>query len=382
MSACWKEGELRAFLDGELPAESLAAIRTHLEECAACHARVTRLEVTRSWADEQLVVTRREGDAVPPLAARAYARLQERLETQTNWKERIQIMSEGKQFRWRPVLIALALVALVAASFTLEPVRALAGDFLSIFRVRSFAVVPLGPEQMERVEEIGALLEQNLILGDMVSIEEPKESVVDSAEEASAAAGFQVRTLTAVPEEFVALPGYTVTSQASGQVNIDLEMARSLFEMVDLDPALLPNSLGAEPLNVSIEPLVTQVWAYQARGDLVFIQGPSPSVDFPDDVDPVALARAAFQLLGMSEREARRLSESIDWTSTLAVPVPTDIASFSEVEVDGVTGLLLTQQSNRGRPGSALMWQKGGILYFIQGRLMSDDMMELAESIR
>jgi hypothetical protein len=381
MSACWKEGELRAFLDGELPAESLAAIRTHLEECAACHARVRQLEVARSWADEQLVVTQREGDASPS-TARAYARLQERLETQTNWKERIQIMSERKQFRWRPVLIALALVALVAASFTLEPVRALAGDFLSIFRVRSFAVVPLGPEQMERVQEIGALLEQNLILGEMVSIEEPKEWVVDSAEEASAAAGFEVRTLTEVPQEFVAVPGYTVTSQASGEVNVDLEMARSLFEMVGLDPALLPDSLGAEPLKVAIEPLVAQVWAYQTRGDLVFIQGPSPAVDFPDDVDPVALARAAFQLLGMNEREARRLSESIDWTSTLVVPVPTDIASFSEVEIDGATGLLLTQQSNRGRPGSVLMWQKGGILYFIQGRMMSDDLMEMAESIR
>jgi hypothetical protein len=381
MSACRTEGELRAFLDGELPAEGLGAVRTHLEECAACRARVAWLEVTSRWTDERLEVTRREGDA-PPSTARAYARLQKRLESQQNWKERIQIMSERKQFKWRPVLIALALVVLVGALFTLEPVRALAGDFLSIFRVRSFAVIPLGPEQMERMEEIGALLDQNLILGEMVSIEEPKEWTVDTAEEASAAAGFDVRTLTAVPQEFVAMPGYTVTSQASGQVNMDLEMARSLFEMVGLDPALLPDSLGDEPLKVSIEPLVTQVWAYQARGDLVFIQGPSPSVDFPDDVDPVALARAAFQLLGMSDREARRLSESIDWTSTLAVPVPTDIASFSEVEIDGVTGLLLTQQSNHGRPGSALMWQKGGILYFIEGRLLSDDLMEMAESIR
>jgi hypothetical protein len=284
--------------------------------------------------------------------------------------------------RWRPALIGLALLVLVAASFTLEPVRAIAGDFLSIFRVQSFAVVPLGPEQMERVKEIGELMEQNLILGEPVFTEEPREWSVDTVEEASAAAGFEVRTATAVPREFVAVPGYHVTSQAAGQVEVELETARSLFEMVGLDPALLPNSLGAEPLAVTVQPLVTQLWAYETRGDLVFIQGPSPEVDFPEDVDPAALAEAVLQLLGMDAREARRLSESIDWTSTLAVPVPTDIASFSEVEVDGVTGLLLTEQSGRGRPGSALMWQKDGILYFIEGRITSDDLMEMASSIR
>jgi hypothetical protein len=206
--------------------------------------------------------------------------------------------------------------------------------------------------------------------------------VVESAAEASTEAGFEVRTVTMVPKEFETKSGYVVTGRATGEVVVDLEMARSLFEMVGLDPALLPDSLGEEPLAVNIAPLVTQKWAYLTPSDLVFIQGPSPTVEFPDDVDPAALAQAAFQLLGMDEREAKRLSESIDWTSTLAIPVPTDIASFGEVQVDGVTGLLLTQRSGSDRPGSALMWQKDGILYFLQGRVLSDDLMEIAASIR
>jgi hypothetical protein len=291
-------------------------------------------------------------------------------------------MSAKMSLRRRPALIALALVIVVAALFTLKPVRAVANDFLSIFRVRSFAVIPLGPDQEERLEELSTMLEQNFFLGEPVFAEEPGEWSVDTSEEASEAAGFAVRTLTAVPQGFVAVPGYHVTSQAAGRVEVDLEQGRSLFGMVGMDPALLPDSLGAEPLEVIIAPLVTQRWTYASRGDLIFIQGESPSVDFPEDVDPAELAQAVFRLLGMDEREARRLSESIDWTSTLAVPVPTDIASFSEVEIDGVTGLLLTQESNRGLLSSALMWQKGGILYFIEGRLLSDDMMELAESIR
>ncbi len=36
MSRCWEEGEWRAYLDGELPAEEMAQAREHLAECAAC----------------------------------------------------------------------------------------------------------------------------------------------------------------------------------------------------------------------------------------------------------------------------------------------------------------------------------------------------------
>ena len=36
MSGCWSEGELRACLDGELPARDMEAVAAHLKECAAC----------------------------------------------------------------------------------------------------------------------------------------------------------------------------------------------------------------------------------------------------------------------------------------------------------------------------------------------------------
>ena len=49
MTHCWSEGELRAYLDGELPARDMERLAAHLLECSACHvlhgelrARVTR----------------------------------------------------------------------------------------------------------------------------------------------------------------------------------------------------------------------------------------------------------------------------------------------------------------------------------------------------
>src|SRR5579872_2849890 len=44
MSQCWQEGDWRAYLDGELPAEEMARCREHLASCAACaglHGEIT-----------------------------------------------------------------------------------------------------------------------------------------------------------------------------------------------------------------------------------------------------------------------------------------------------------------------------------------------------
>ena len=38
MKQCLREGELRAWLDGELPAEQVAAAERHVAECAGCAA--------------------------------------------------------------------------------------------------------------------------------------------------------------------------------------------------------------------------------------------------------------------------------------------------------------------------------------------------------
>jgi len=38
MTQCWGEGDLRAFLDGELPVEQAAVVERHLAECAGCAA--------------------------------------------------------------------------------------------------------------------------------------------------------------------------------------------------------------------------------------------------------------------------------------------------------------------------------------------------------
>lgn len=381
MKECRTEGELRALLDAELRAGALASTKAHVEGCAACRQRLAQLEADSAWASTRLSGLAPASGEAPP-AAGAWARLSEEIRNQPSWTQRMANMFGFTKQR-RPALVALALVALVAFAFTLEPVRVAAGDFLSIFRVRQFAVVPVGPEHAERMEELGALLEQNFFLSEPIILAEPEPRTVSTSEEASQAVGFTVRTPGYVPQDFVPVPGIEVTGQAVGQFEVDLELARSLFEMMELDPALLPDSLGENPLKVTVPPTAIQVWKHEGHTSLTFIQGPGPMVEFPSDVDPEALGTAALQLLGVNEREARRMSEAIDWTSTLVLPIPTDVASFREVSIDGVTGLSISERYNPERGvHSALMWQNRGIVYFLEGNVSTETMMDVAYSIQ
>jgi hypothetical protein len=111
----------------------------------------------------------------------------------------------------------------------------------------------------------------------------------------------------------------------------------------------------------------------------VLVQTDSPIVEYPEGLDPQPLGEALLQLLGMDAAEARRLSENIDWTSTLLLPIPTDFATFEEVTVNGGSGLLLNNVSG---PESALVWQENGVLYLLAGSENSGNLLELAESLQ
>ena len=53
--------------------------------------------------------------------------------------------------RWRPAAIGVSVVVILAILFSFAPVREVAADFLGLFRVRKFAVIPLDQQQIDRL---------------------------------------------------------------------------------------------------------------------------------------------------------------------------------------------------------------------------------------
>lgn len=270
--------------------------------------------------------------------------------------------------RLATALAALVLLFGVALSF--PTVRAAASDFLGLFRVQKFAAISIDPAQLALLRELET---QGLSPGEMIIEREPGASrAVGSLAEAGLATGL-VRIGS--PALLGPADQIQVADGGDGRLRIDLAGARAILQAAGMNPDLLPDAVDGQSIRIVVFPSVDQTWA----DGTWLLQTESPLVEYPAEIDPQALGTAMLQFLGMSEAEAARLSQSIDWTSTLLLPIPRDFATFSEVTVNGASGLAL-----HGMDGmhGAVIWQQGGVLYALGGPLNTAELVRLASSVR
>jgi len=84
----------------------------------------------------------------------------------------------------------------------------------------------------------------------------------------------------------------------------------------------------------------------------------------------------------MSAQDAQAFGDTVDWTSTLVVPIPRDAGSYETTSVDGVQGTLITLRGwAHGVPGYSLLWVKSGIIYSLTGFGSADQAVPLADSL-
>ncbi len=283
--------------------------------------------------------------------------------------------------RLRPVMIGLTALVCLGLLFTIVPVREAAADFLGLFRVRKFAVIPINPEQIQRLESLAENAES--VLGEpVVTREEGPRQTVGDAGQASALAGFTVRTPAAPPDgayfsEFVVQHGPAV------HYEVQRTTVESLLQAVGASTAGLPPT---DLITVDVDLGPAAILTYRTpRGELNLVQTRSPDVQIPDGVDLVALSETGFQLLGIAPEEAHRLATTIDWSSTLVIPMPTDIGEAREVNIDGTTGLLLQSFGNQNRPHSntMLLWERDGIVHALNAESMEEMIiLQIADSLR
>lgn len=320
---------------------------------------------------KQLSVLAPQADDKPRPAAQTLAQVQQLVDQQeeARWSNQFRRFMMNQNRRYATAVILF--LVMFSAAFSFPAVRAAASDFLGLFRVQKFAAISVSPEQFAILQQVA---EEGLMPGQVEIIEEPGElRQVESLEAAQAETGLAaVRTLTDREEP----AEIWIAEGGNGRFTVDLAGSRAIVEAAGADPLLLPDSLDGAEVDVAVYAGIQQQWA----DGVMLMQTPSPVVDYPDDVDPTILGEALLQVLGMNEIEARRLAQNIDWTGTLLLPIPQEFATFNEVLVDGVSGLALTSLSG---DGSALFWQKDGVVYLLMGQNESaDNLVDWVDSLQ
>ncbi len=386
--------DLRAHADGELPEPERAVVIHHLAECPDCRVRLTAVTQQAARAETRLAALAPTAQEAPRPArlARQDIRERQRKDGQGMLKS---------IFGRRPVWAGVATVAVLAVAFSFAPVRAWAGEFLSLFRVKQIAVVPIDITRLSNLNGDQNLAEQiSQLFADTVNVtKQPGDPVVAaSAAEAGQLAGFTVRVLGGPGTE----PIFTVQDGAAFEVTLDRARAQTILDAAGRSDLQLPSSLDGAQISVDIPTAVTVAYggcptsdlesidAEPAEGDraalrtcVMLAQVPSPTVDAPPDLDLAALAELGLQFTGMSADEAHAFSQTVDWTSTLVVPIPRNAADYEQVSVDGVTGTLIYRAADDGVPQRyVLMWVKDGIIYALSAYGDTAQALDLANTIQ
>lgn len=381
------DGELRAALDGELEGEQLQ----HLEACTDCQARQRQLQVEQGQIARQLAFLAPADEPIP-----AAQKVWNRFSQQIVIKKETSMFK--KWFAFPVVRVGTAAVLILALVLAFPGTRALAGELLNLFRVQQVTVIPVDFTGLEQLTGDGALGNQftELISNSMDVTQkpgDPKEAA--DAGQASQLAGFTVR----VPSGMSPSQIY-VTDGAAFTLTVDRTKAQALLDEAGRDDLVLPESIEGAKISVKIPASVSVAYgtcpkpqADSSEADdsqipgrrypdcVILAEIPSPSVNAPADVNVDQLAQIGLEFTGMSREEAAAFTSTVDWTSTLVLPIPRNAAIYEQVTVDGVTGTLIQRPADDA-PKFALLWVKDGIVYAISGLgTNSQQAMEMANSL-
>ncbi len=365
------KGQLRAALDGELEGEALK----HLAECAACQTRQQSLRLQAEAVRRKLDFLASPEHLAAPTARSALERFQDRTLSQK------EIPMLKKLFASSAVRYTALAVLLLALIISIPATRALADQVLNMFRVQQVTVLPVDFTGLQELTGNNALGKQvSELVSDSITMKHKPADPVNAtgAADASQKAGFAVR----LPknEKFSRL---TVQDMAAFDFTIDRTKAQALLDEAGRSDLVLPKDIDGAVVSVTVpasiradygtcpDPTAAESAASGSAGRrypdcMILSEIPSPTVDAPASVDVAQLAQIGLEFTGMSSDQAAAFTQSVDWTSTLVVPIPKNAATYDQVQVDGVTGTLI-QRPPDDAPEFVLLWVKDGIVYSIGG---------------
>jgi len=385
------DGEIKAYQDCELSPHEKERIQAHLDVCPNCQERYEHISTKSEIVTTQVKMLNPSSLS----GSRSIQKARILMEKHILEKEKISMFKKIFTTQYRLVWIILAVVAILALAFAFPDVRAAANDFLGLFRVQQFTVVQFDPEDLQN--NLGSSSHFEYALSEDVHIEEMGEpQEVSDANEASALVGIPVRLPTDVEgdQQLMVFPGAKVT------FDIDLARVNMILNEIgqggiELDPELdgsqvsmeLPGVVMATFGDCTIDYETTKAIGAdpdapeaQLTECTLLHQMTNPTINAPPELDVAQIGESFLQLIGMSPEEAALFSETVDWTTTLIIPIPRYSTTYEEVFVDGVEGTLILQKDYV--PKYMLLWIKNDIVYALSGPGNRSTALTIAASLK
>jgi len=279
-----------------------------------------------------------------------------------------------------PSTLGLALTAALAL-----PLAAAAADPLSVFQptqVRAISVTPADAKALHAFPPLEAF-------GTVRGTRSPGVDEVASAGEAAQDAGYTLRLPADVPASLGKDAHYQVTQRMRTSFTFDQAKATAWARehKVALHP--LPAGLNGATYTATLLPVTLVTYGSPPRTHrsehgarrgtfLAIVQAPVPTVT-SSGASLQTLAEWFAAQPGVSPNLVAQIKAIGDPTQTLPIPIRFDKQTATKIDVDGVQGLAIGDETGIG---SAIVWTKDGKLYAIGGTLTQSAVLALANSLK
>jgi len=277
--------------------------------------------------------------------------------------------------RWHPArfLGSAGAMATLAGAVVLTPIGGWAHNFFTIFQPQQIQAVSVTTDQLRSLPDLNRF----------GTVSAPKSAPMHtyaSAAAAAAAAGMSVPVPATLPAGVASSVKYHVMPGATGSFTFSAAKATAWAKASGKALPPMPAHVDGSTLRVTLNS--TEVAIYQASGDAM------PGLVIGEMRAPLATSTGAsvrelenyvLGLPGVSPQLASELRAVNDPTSTLPLLIPVDRAHSHTVLVQGVHGVAVGDNTG---VGTAVLWEKRGVVYGVGGTISESTALDVANHLR
>ena len=362
------DGTLRRMVDD--PDAIAAPDREHFAGCAECKSRFDEMSADASRAEALLATPASEFDA-----SAAYRRL-----TAQPAKPRFGLRLPILRPASRGMVMALALVVLVAVGVTASV------NVAQIFQPQQVQAVPVSVADLQSLPDLSTY-------GDFKWTKQPQPQLGITKAQAEQVAGFSAPSPGTLPAN-VATDNitYAAVPEATATFTFSAAKAEAAAAAQGKTLPAMPAGMDGSTLTMNMGPAILVLYGELSTGtttgttpdasqiklpSLVIAESKAPSVS-STGVSAKQLEDYLLAQPGISPGLAADIKAVGDPTKTLPVPVPVGYATSSQVTVQGVPGVALGDNTGIG---AAVIWIKGGNVFFVGGSLKQDAALSIGNNL-
>lgn len=359
------EGTLRRMVDD--PDAHNGSDARHLASCPACEARL------KSVADDARSITSLL--AAPELevdVAFAFHRVQEAPAARARFGFRLPVARPGS----RPMVLAIA--AVVAAVALLATVIA---EDKYTFSPNTVTPVPVTMADMESLSQLSAY-------GTITWTKQPQPQIVTGKTQAETISGLTAPKVASLPAGVSTTVTYAAMPQAIGVFTFSQAKAAAAAAQAGKTLPALPAGMDGAQLTVTVGPAIAEVYGnFNQPGASGSTAVNVPQLIVAESSAPVATStQVSVQTLegyllsmpGLSPDLIAAIKAIGDPSTTLPIPVPVQFATSSSVDVQGVKGVALGDNTG---VGAGVIWVKNSVVYGVVGTIKQSDAIDIANNL-